>query len=61
VTGVATIVSLLVSESFDPASGLCGTGRCQVESSGRPLYFDEHHLSVHGANAVAATLRPAFE
>ena len=22
---------------------------------------DEHHLSVHGANAVAATLRPAFE
>jgi hypothetical protein len=47
--------------SLDPASGLCGTGRCQVESGGRPLYFDEHHLSVHGANAVAATLRPAFE
>ena len=46
---------------LDPAPGLCGTGRCQVESAGRPLYFDEHHLSVHGAEAVAETLRPAFE
>jgi len=24
-------------------------------------YFDEHHLSAHGAEAVAETLRPAFE
>jgi hypothetical protein len=47
--------------SLNPASGLCGTGRCQVESAGRPLYFDEHHLSVHGAEAVAEALRPAFE
>jgi peptidoglycan/LPS O-acetylase OafA/YrhL len=47
--------------SLDPASGLCGTGRCQVESGGRPLYFDEHHLSVHGATAVAEALRPALE
>jgi peptidoglycan/LPS O-acetylase OafA/YrhL len=47
--------------SLDPASSLCGTGRCQVESGGRPLYFDEHHLSVRGATAVAETLRPAFE
>ena len=61
VTGGVTVVSLLASESLDPASGLCGTGRCQVESGGRPLYFDEHHLSVHGATAVAEALRPAFE
>ena len=46
---------------LDPARSLCGTGRCQVESEGRPLYFDEHHLSVHGAEAVAEALRPAFE
>ena len=47
--------------SLDPASRLCSSGYCQVESGGRPLYFDEHHLSVHGADAAAETLRPAFE
>jgi len=50
-----------IRPSLDPAPGLCGTGRCQVESGGRSLYFDEHQLSVHGAAAAGETLRPAFE
>jgi len=33
----------------DPASLLCGPVSCRVEADGRPLYFDNHHLSVFGA------------
>jgi hypothetical protein len=35
-----------------PASGLCGAtvpGRCLVAFAGRPLYFDDNHLTAEGA------------
>lgn len=43
---------------LDPAPGFCGDrGLCRVEQNGHPLYFDDHHLSTHGA----LTVRPLFE
>ena len=35
---------------------LCGPQRCEVIANGRPLYFDNNHLSVYGATLVL----PAF-
>jgi hypothetical protein len=32
-----------------PEDVLCPQDRCAIVSDGRPLYFDSHHLSLHGA------------
>jgi len=45
---------------LEPAPLLCATGRCQVEQHGRPLYFDEHHLSNSGAQVLAPLFAPVF-
>ncbi|MFT7724547.1 MAG: SGNH hydrolase domain-containing protein [Roseateles sp.] len=39
---------------------LCGTGHCEViDAAGRPLYFDDNHLSLAGARLLAdRALRP---
>ena len=43
---------------LDPTSGFCDEGGlCRVERQGHPLYFDDHHLSTHGAMVV----RPLVE
>lgn len=38
---------------------LCGQGRCSVLDGGHPLYFDDNHLSMHGAGKVAAAVLAA--
>lgn len=45
---------------IDPASVLCAGGWCRVEEDGHPLYFDDRHLSVRGADFVAEVLEPVF-
>jgi hypothetical protein len=45
---------------LDPTPLLCATGRCQVEQGGRPMYFDEHHLSNSGAQLLVPLLEPVF-
>jgi peptidoglycan/LPS O-acetylase OafA/YrhL len=45
---------------LEPASLLCRSGHCQVEQDGRPLYFDDNHLSNRGGAALAPMLAPAF-
>ncbi len=40
-----------------PHLALCNAGWCAVEQNGYPLYFDDNHLSTHGANLVAAALK----
>jgi peptidoglycan/LPS O-acetylase OafA/YrhL len=36
----------LISGRFSPSQVLCGSGRCEVELDGRPLYFDADHLAL---------------
>ena len=45
---------------IDPASRLCGAGRCRLTEEGRPLYYDADHLSVHGALFIAPLVEPVF-
>jgi hypothetical protein len=45
---------------LDPATPLCGTGRCAVARAGHALYFDEHHLSNRGAETLRPMLETAF-
>lgn len=40
-----------------PHLALCKEGWCAVEQDGYPLYFDDNHLSSHGAKLVAASLK----
>lgn len=45
-----------VSEKlYDPAAG-----RYRMESEGQLLYYDEHHLTAHGARSVGESLHPIF-
>lgn len=43
-----------------PHEVLCADGWCEVVRDGRPLYFDDNHLTTFGAKLVARTLEPAF-
>ena len=36
-----------------PHEVLCADRWCEVESGGRPLYFDDNHLTTAGANLVS--------
>ena len=43
-----------------PERALCGPERCMLAREGRPLYRDEHHLSVFGAMQLAPVMAAAF-
>lgn len=43
-----------------PAKWLCDARYCRVMQGDRPLYFDSHHLSTHGADFIAGVLEPIF-
>ena len=45
---------------LQPSRRLCDSRFCKVETGGRPLYWDSHHLSGEGAAFVAGELEPAF-
>jgi hypothetical protein len=40
----------------DPSTVLCASGDCVVEISGKPIYRDDHHLSVFGAMQLVPLL-----
>ncbi|MBH03766.1 MAG: hypothetical protein CMP08_06550 [Xanthomonadales bacterium] len=42
---------------IDPLPYICPDDQCRFQINGKPLYFDEHHLSPTGAKVV----RPLFE
>jgi len=44
-----------------PHQVLCGEIRCEVQRDGFPDYFDDNHLSTHGARLAAQVLGKAFE
>jgi hypothetical protein len=39
---------------------LCASGACEFALNDRPLYRDEHHLSVFGAMKLTPMLQQAF-
>lgn len=43
-----------------PHEVLCATGKCELSMNDRPLYRDEHHLSVFGAMQLAPLISQAF-
>jgi peptidoglycan/LPS O-acetylase OafA/YrhL len=43
-----------------PHKVLCATGKCELSLNDRPLYRDEHHLSVFGAMQLAPLVSQAF-
>lgn len=45
---------------LDPADIFCATGVCQVHRGGKPLYFDNDHISVFGASVLEPALRRAL-
>jgi hypothetical protein len=44
-----------------PQRYMCGPKRCRVAVDGRPLYRDEHHLSVFGAHQLEPMVAGIFE
>jgi peptidoglycan/LPS O-acetylase OafA/YrhL len=40
-----------------PTDALCTDASCKAVLNGQPLYFDDNHLSMHGARFVATALR----
>jgi hypothetical protein len=44
-----------------PHKRLCHGDACSVYANGKPLYFDEQHLSVSGAEYLAPLFEPLFE
>lgn len=43
-----------------PHEVLCADGWCEVVRDGKPLYFDDNHLTTAGAKLVASVLEPAL-
>lgn len=44
-----------------PHERLCTSAWCEIAQDGYPLYFDDNHLSTHGAKLVAQVVAPIFK
>lgn len=42
--------------TIDPTEALCEAERCLAVAGGKPLYFDDDHLSIHGADRLKPLL-----
>ncbi len=42
-------------------TSLCGTNACKIVDQSHPFYFDNNHLSVHGATFVSSRFDPVFQ
>ncbi|WP_342243866.1 acyltransferase family protein [Pseudomonas sp. OTU5201] len=45
---------------LDPLPYLCSEGRCQGSKNGRPLYYDDDHLSEYGNKLLTPMFRQVF-
>jgi hypothetical protein len=45
---------------LDPLPYLCSEGRCWGDVGGRPIYYDDDHLSERGGALLTALFRSAF-
>jgi hypothetical protein len=63
----ATVVSIMKEARdncgvrlLDPTPYLCPDRRCMASINGRPLYFDEHHLSEYGNRLLVPMFREVY-
>ncbi|WP_133633855.1 acyltransferase family protein [Halomonas ventosae] len=47
-------------EILDPTPYLCANGSCWGDVSGRPIYYDDDHLSEHGGDVLLPLLSEVF-
>jgi hypothetical protein len=45
---------------IDPARAMCGSGLCEIQRDGRPLYRDGDHLSEFGSHSLMPLFRDVF-
>ncbi|HYD15113.1 MAG TPA: SGNH hydrolase domain-containing protein, partial [Hyphomicrobium sp.] len=45
---------------IDPGKALCESDRCLAVAGGKPLYFDDNHLSIYGAARLAPLVEDLF-
>lgn len=55
-----SLTTLPGTRAVRPADLLCSRERCELVFDGRPLYYDDAHLSVAGAERVAPAFEAAF-
>lgn len=46
---------------LDPIPVLCESGTCRGDHGGWPIYFDDDHLSIRGANLLVPMFREIFD
>jgi len=54
------LVAELPVRVIDPANALCDAQRCLAVAHGKPLYFDDNHLSIYGAARLAPLMAQIF-
>jgi len=54
------LVPRLPVRVIDPAASLCDSNGCLSAADGKPLYFDDNHLSIYGAARIAPQLTELF-
>jgi hypothetical protein len=57
---MTTLVAGLPVRIIDPSRSLCEGGRCLVFTDGKPLYADDNHLSIYGADRLKPLLDELF-
>ncbi len=45
---------------YDPYNVFCDSAKCFLVVDGKPLYRDQHHLSVHGSNLLGKAISDTF-
>ena len=45
---------------YDPYNVFCDSVKCFLVVDGKPLYRDQHHLSVHGSNLLGKAISDTF-
>jgi SGNH domain (fused to AT3 domains) len=43
-----------------PEAALCDRIACRVDANGRPLYSDDHHMTIFGAKYISPISDPIF-
>jgi hypothetical protein len=57
---MAALLSGLPVHVVDPSGGLCDAARCLAMADGKPLYFDDNHLSIYGTARLVPLLSQIF-
>ncbi len=54
------IIAGTTARIIKPSDRLCERGRCLAVANGKPLYYDDDHVSIHGADRLAPLFSDLF-